>query len=62
MTQDSDLTILLMFFALGVFVCAAVILISSVFIWLELRGLVRQLRRPPQVARDGDGRRIQERI
>lgn len=60
--MSDDVTILLFLFALGMFLAAAVVLIAAIFLWFQLRGLVRALQRGPEVPRLSNGQRIKERI
>ena len=60
--STDDVTIILFLFALGLFLIAAVVLCSVVYLWFELRREVRALQRGPEVPRLSNGKRLKERL
>jgi hypothetical protein len=59
--NPDDALIWLLLFAAAMFLCSLALLIYTAAILLQVRERIREMR-PPEVVRDGDGRRRQERI
>jgi hypothetical protein len=62
MISTDELTCWLLFLSAGMFLASMGVLVYSCALLLNVRHKIKQLPRIAVVARDGNGRRIQERI
>jgi hypothetical protein len=60
-TQD-DLTVWLLFLSAGLFLASAAILVYTCALLLNVRRKIKQFTWRPEVVRDGNGRKRQERV
>jgi hypothetical protein len=60
--SSDDLTVWLLFISAGMFLASAAILVYTCALLLKVRRKIKQFTWRPEVVRDADGRKRQERV